>query len=128
AEILHRDGLPDLLPLRARLEDGLAQTPLNIICQSTPRLPNTTNFYSASWLGESMVMAFDLEGVSVSNGSACSAGIIEPSHVILSLGYNEDVARSVIRVSSGKFTTQNEIDRFLEVVKRLHRLGVGNDH
>jgi cysteine desulfurase len=124
AEILIKDGIPDLLPLRVRLEDGLTQTPLNIICREAPRLPNTTNFYSKSWLGESMVMAFDLEGVSVSNGSACSAGIIEPSHVILSLGYNEDVARSVIRVSSGKFTTQNEIDRFLEVVGRLHGLGV----
>jgi cysteine desulfurase len=101
------------------LENGLHSEVIEIICEKAPRLPNTVNFYFPDWTGESLVMALDLEGFAVSNGSACSAGIIEPSHVILALGYNEEVARSVIRVSLGKFTQANEIDRFLEFVHRL---------
>lgn len=125
ARILREEGLPDLLPFRERLEAGLSKTSMKIICKDSPRLPNTLNFYSEAWLGESMVMAFDLEGISVSNGSACSSGIIEPSHVIRSLGYNEEVARSVIRVSLGKFTTMKETDHFLRVIHHLENIGTG---
>jgi cysteine desulfurase len=119
AELLCHEGLPDLFPLRKMLESGLRNEPVEIICGNAPRLPNTVNFYFPEWLGESLVMAMDLEGFAVSNGSACSAGIIEPSHVIRALGYNEKAARSVIRVSFGKFTQAYEIDRFLEFVHRL---------
>ncbi|HSE41596.1 MAG TPA: cysteine desulfurase family protein [Acidobacteriota bacterium] len=119
ADLLAKEGLPDLFPLRKQLENGLHNEAIQIICEKAPRLPNTVNFYFPEWTGESLVMALDLEGFAVSNGSACSAGIVEPSHVILALGYNEEVARSVIRISFGKFTQANEIDRFLEFVHRL---------
>ena len=125
AKLLLREGLPDLLPMRSRLETGLSATGMAIICKNAPRLPNTVDFFSSDWLGESMVMAFDLEEIAVSNGSACASGIIEPSHVILALGYNEEVARSVIRVSFGKFTQVGEIEYFLEVVRRLEKIGRG---
>jgi cysteine sulfinate desulfinase/cysteine desulfurase-like protein len=120
ADLFVRDGLPDFLPLREKLQAGLEQQSMRILCNEAPRLPNTLNFYSESWLGESMVMGLDLEGFAVSNGSACAAGIIEPSHVILALGYNEEIARSVIRISFGKFTKTGEIDHFLKVVGQLH--------
>ena len=110
ARILVEDGLPDTLPLRTQLETGLSRTSVRILCSESPRLPNTVNFYSENWPGESMVLAFDLEGFAVSNGSACAAGVIEPSHVIRALGYNEIVARSVIRISFGKWTRPPEID------------------
>ncbi len=119
AEILDREGLPDLLPLRSKLEAGLASEPVEILCRNAPRLPNTVNFYFPEWPGESLVMALDLEGFAVSNGSACSSGIIEPSHVIRALGYNDEIARSVVRVSFGKFTQAAEMDSFLEFVHRL---------
>lgn len=125
AALLAQEGLPDLLSLRDRLETGLRQTSMTIVCKDAPRLPNTVNFFSHSWTGESMVMALDLEGIAISNGSACSAGIIEPSHVILALGYNEELARSVIRVSFGKFTTPEEIDYFLRVIHHLESVGTG---
>lgn len=119
AAVFVEEGLPDLLPLRQRLETGLDATSMKILCRQSPRLPNTVNFYSDQWVGESMVMAFDLEGIAVSNGSACAAGIIEPSHVILALGYNEAVARSVIRVSLGKYSNESEIDHLLRVVRKF---------
>jgi len=123
AAILSEEGLPDLLPMRQRLESALADESMTILCRDSLRLPNTVNFYSPNWLGESMVMAFDLEGIAVSNGSACASGVIEPSHVILSLGYNEEIARSVIRASIGKFTKPEELDFFQQAVKRLQATG-----
>jgi cysteine desulfurase len=119
AEILAHEGLPKLMELRNKLEAGLGNEPVKILCQNAPRLPNTVNFYFPEWTGESLVMALDLEGFAVSNGSACASGIIEPSHVIRALGYNDEVARSVIRVSFGKYTQAAEIDSFLEFVHRL---------
>jgi cysteine desulfurase len=116
AQLLLDEGLPNLIDLRQRLERKLEDASISILCKDAERLPNTVNFYSQDWPGESMVMMLDLEGFAVSNGSACSAGIIEPSHVILALGYNEAVARSVIRVSIGKYTTEQEVERFLSVV------------
>lgn len=121
AEILVQEGLPQLMELRNKLEEGLAYEPVKILCQNAPRLPNTINFYFPEWTGESLVMALDLEGFAVSNGSACASGIIEPSHVIRALGYNDEVARSVVRVSLGKYTQAAEIDSFLEFVHRLNQ-------
>lgn len=126
AKLLVEEGLPELLPLRQKLESGLARTSAKIICEDAPRLPNTVNFHAPNWPGESLVMAFDLEGIAVSNGSACSAGIIEPSHVISALGYNDVIARSVIRVSLGKFTTPEEIDVLLGVIHGLDGGGVNS--
>ena len=119
AQLLNQEGLPDTLPLRVKLEEGLDKRSFKIICREASRLPNTVNFYAPQWTGESLVMAFDLEGIAVSNGSACSAGIIEPSHVISALGYNDMIARSVIRVSLGKFTKSEEIDMLLRVIDDL---------
>jgi len=119
ANLLAKEGLPQLLPLREKLEAGLSQSSMNVLCKTAPRLPNTVNFYSESWLGESMVMAFDLAGIAVSNGSACSSGIIEPSHVITALGYNDQIARSVIRISFGKFTSEEDVDYCLQVIQHL---------
>lgn len=119
AGILAREGLPELMEFRNKIELGLNREPVRILCQDAPRLPNTVNFFFPEWTGESLVMALDLEGFAVSNGSACASGIIEPSHVIRALGYNDEVARSVVRVSFGKYTQAAEIDSFLEFVHRL---------
>jgi cysteine desulfurase len=126
ARFLLEEGLPDLLPLRNHLETQLAETSMKILCQSAPRLPNTVNFYAPTWPGESLVMAFDLEGIAVSNGSACSAGVIEPSHVISALGYNDEIARSVIRVSFGKFTKPEEVNYLLRIIHDLDKGSVGS--
>lgn len=123
ASLLVEEGLPDLSPMRQRLESALTDASMTILCRDSLRLPNTVNFYSQSWIGESMVVALDLEGIAVSNGSACAAGIIEPSHVILSLGYNDEIARSVIRVTTGKFTQPEELDIFLQAIQRLQATG-----
>jgi cysteine desulfurase len=85
------------------------------------KLANTLNLTFPDVLGESMLIALDLEGVEVSMGSACAAGAVEPSHVLLAMGLGRDEARSSLRLSLGWSTTAGEIDRAAEIVARVWR-------
>ncbi|MBW7933065.1 MAG: hypothetical protein H3C62_05500 [Gemmatimonadaceae bacterium] len=70
---------------------------------------------------ESMLMAFDLKGVAVSSGSACQSGSVTPSHVLSAMGLPADIGSAAIRMSVGKLTTDEQVDRvaalFPEVVR-----------
>lgn len=67
--------------------------------------------------GEMLLLNLDIEGICVSNGSACTSGAVEPSHVLTGIGLDEDIADSSIRVSFGKDNTIQEVDRFVEVLQ-----------
>jgi cysteine desulfurase len=107
--------------LRERLEAGLrALTPGAVIFGTeTERLPNTTLVAMPGGKAETLVIGFDLDGVAVSSGSACSSGKVAPSHVLAAMGVPGELGRGAIRVSTGPATTNAEIDRFLEVWKTL---------
>jgi cysteine desulfurase len=81
-----------------------------------PRVPNTTNVYFDGIEGESLVIALDLKGLSVSSGAACSSGAIEPSHVLVAMGVPHDRAKASIRFSLGKQSTPEDIDFALQVI------------
>jgi len=83
------------------------------------RLPNTLNIGFSNATGEGLMMGLDLAGIAVSTGSACAAGSLEPSHVLLALGRNAEEAKSALRFSVGKETTEQEIDRVLEVLPQV---------
>jgi cysteine desulfurase len=85
------------------------------------RIANTLNLTFPGVLGESMLIALDLEGVEVSMGSACAAGAVEPSHVLLAMGVSRDEARSSLRLSLGWSTTTDEIERAAEIIARVWR-------
>jgi cysteine desulfurase len=85
------------------------------------RIANTLNLTFPGVLGESMLIALDLEGVEVSMGSACAAGAVEPSHVLLAMGVSRDEARSSLRLSLGWSTTADEIERAAEIIARVWR-------
>lgn len=107
--------------LRGRLEAGLrALTPEAVIFgANAPRLPNTMLVAIPGAKAETFVIAFDLDGVAVSSGAACSSGKVAPSHVLAAMGVEPDLARGAIRVSLGPTTTNAEIDRFLQVWQKL---------
>ena len=107
--------------LRDRLEAGLhALTPEAVIFGSeAERLPNTTLVAMSGAKAETLVIGFDLDGVAVSSGAACSSGKVAPSHVLAAMGVPAELARGAIRVSLGPTTTEAEIDRFLNVWQRL---------
>jgi len=69
--------------------------------------------------GEALLIRFDLEGIAVSNGSACTSGSIQPSHVLMAMGKGNEVASKSLRISFSRNTKLNEIDRFLEVLSKI---------
>jgi len=101
--------------LRDRLEAGLrSATPTIVIfAENVDRLPNTTLLALPGMKAETAVIAFDLEGVAVSSGAACSSGKVAPSHVLAAMGAGPDLARGAVRVSLGASTTENDVERFL---------------
>jgi cysteine desulfurase len=104
-----------LLALRERLEAGLkAHSPgMVIFAADVERLPNTTLFAVPGMKAETAVIAFDLEGVAVSSGAACSSGKVQPSHVLAAMGVPSGLARGAVRVSFGPSTSESEIDRLI---------------
>jgi cysteine desulfurase len=87
----------------------------------TNRVANTLNLTFPNVLGESMLIALDLEGVEVSMGSACAAGAVEPSHVLIAMGRSPADARSSLRISLGWSTTEKEIATAAEIIPRVWR-------
>jgi cysteine desulfurase len=84
--------------------------------QPERRLPNNANFAFAGVDGESLLLNLDLHGVAASSGSACTAGSIDPSHVLLALGLPADLAASALRLTLGRATTEAQIVRVLEIL------------
>jgi len=85
------------------------------------RVANTLNLTFPGVLGESMLIALDLEGVEVSMGSACAAGAVEPSHVLTAMGRSAAEARSSLRISLGWSTSAKEIAHAAEIIARVWR-------
>lgn len=76
----------------------------------TERLPNNVSFCFRGTQGEALVVSLDLEGFSVSSGSACTSGNTDPSHVLLALGLDRDLAQGSLRLTLGRDTTDADID------------------
>jgi cysteine desulfurase len=102
--------------LREQLEAGLkaARPDVVVFGASEERLPNTTLFSVPGMKAETAVIAFDLEGIAVSAGAACSSGKVQASHVLEAMGISPELARGAVRLSAGPTTTQAEIERCLD--------------
>jgi len=107
--------------LRDRLEAGiLREVPgTQVNGARDARVPNTTNISFERVEAESLLIALDLEGIAVSTGSACSSGTLEPSHVLKAMGLSPHRTQNSLRFSLGMFSTQEEVDRVIEVLPRL---------
>jgi cysteine desulfurase len=115
-----KEDAPRLETLRNRLESGLRQTPrVLIFSENVPRLPNTTLFTVPGLRAETAVIGFDLAGVAVSSGSACSSGKVQPSHVLEAMGLGRELAQGAVRLSLGWSTSEADIDRCLEAWRKL---------
>jgi cysteine desulfurase len=115
-----RDDAARLKALRDRLEDGLRQTPgMIVFSEGVPRLPNTTLFTAPGLKAETAVIGFDLAGIAVSSGSACSSGKVQPSHVLAAMGFGRDLAQGAVRLSLGWSTADEHIDLTLKAWRKL---------
>jgi len=117
-----------LCSLRDRLIDGvLARIPRSELTgHPVNRLPHHASFLFQGVEGESLLMQLDMEGIAASSGSACTSGSLEPSHVILALGYPRDRALGSLRLSLGKGNTEADVDLVLDrlpaMVSRLRTM------
>jgi cysteine desulfurase len=109
-----------MLALRTRLETELkAITPQAVIFgERVPRLPNTTLFALPGMKAETAVIAFDLEGVAVSSGAACSSGKVQPSHVLAAMSVLPALTQAAVRVSLGWATSEADLLRFLDAWRK----------
>jgi cysteine desulfurase len=115
------DGEADRLAgLRNRLETGLRQTPdIMIFASDVERLPNTTLFTVPGLRAETAVIGFDLAGIAVSSGSACSSGKVQPSHVLEAMGVGPELAQGAVRLSLGWSTSEADVDFCIEAWRKL---------
>ena len=118
-----------LRALRYQLIAGVQAAAPSAVLNGDPvdRLPGNAHFSFAGCEGDALLMLLDAAGIDVSTGSACSAGIPEPSHVLLALGVDEPTARGSLRFSLGRTSTQADVDALLAAlpaaVERASRAG-----
>jgi cysteine desulfurase len=107
--------------LRDRLEAGIeAITPQVVIFgRAAPRLPNTTLFAVPGTKAETAIIAFDLNGIAVSSGSACSSGKVQASQVLAAMGVEPALAQGAVRVSLGWTTTGRDIENLLNALTKV---------
>ena len=112
---MHEDAVR-LSALRDKLEAALTQLEESYVNGNREhRLPHTTNISFKYVEGEGLMMA--MKDLAVSSGSACTSASLEPSYVLKSLGLSDDLAHSSIRFGLGRFTTEEEVDRAIEVTR-----------
>jgi len=119
AELAARERLDEarrLLSLRERLHAGIAERVSDVCLNGHPteRLPANLNLSFAYLDGEALMMA--MRDVAVSSGAACTAANPEPSHVLLAMGLNEEMARASLRFGLGRFSTAEEIEFAIDAV------------
>lgn len=92
----------------------------------TKRLPNNVNLGFSYVEGESIVLDLDMEGIATSTGSACSSKSLDPSHVLLAIGLRPEEAHGSLRVTVGRFITEDDVNYFLEklppIIERLRKI------
>lgn len=119
---LNVDERARLARMQQQLESQLKSqySDLLIFGCEAPRLANTTCFAVEGVPAETALISFDLSGVAVSSGSACSSGKVGVSHVLTAMGVDEPTARGAIRVSMGWGTREDDVNAFLKAWKRIY--------
>jgi cysteine desulfurase len=116
--------------LRTRLVDGVREVVPDVIVNGhdSRRLPGIASLSFPGCEGESLLMLLDARGVECSTGSACSAGVARPSHVLLAMGVSPELARGTLRFSLGSTSTEADVDAVLQAigpaVERARRAGI----
>ncbi|WP_309129165.1 cysteine desulfurase family protein [Microbacterium sp.] len=104
--------------LRDRLIDGVrrAVPQAELLGDPVRRLPGNAHMLFPGAVGESLLFLLDMAGIAASTGSACQAGVSEPSHVVIAMGRSEQDARSVLRFTLGRTSTDADVDAVLAVI------------
>lgn len=109
----HNGWLETAGKLRSRLDRAIEEAGGEIVARDADRIPTIASYRMAGVSARAQLIQFDLAGISVSAGSACSSGSLKTSHVLRAMGWDEAAAGEVVRVSFGPTTNDGDIDRFL---------------
>ncbi|UYY58714.1 cysteine desulfurase family protein [Sphingomonas sp. S2-65] len=101
--------------LRRHLDARITAAGAEIVAADTPRSPLIGAYRMPGVSAAAQLIRFDLAGIAVSAGSACSSGSMRPSHVLTAMGWQEPELREVIRVSFGRTTNEAEVERFADL-------------
>jgi cysteine desulfurase len=129
--MLDSGGMARIAAMRDRLIAGILRSVPEAVLTGHPvdRLPGNASFVFSGMEGEAIVLNLDFEGIAAGSGSACSAGAVEPSHVLTAMGLSADAARGALRLTLGRDNTDADVDRVLhvlpDIVSRLRALKSG---
>jgi cysteine desulfurase len=107
--------LADAARLRSRLEAAIMSGGGRVVAADSPRIASIGAYRMPGVSSQAQLVRFDLEGIAVSGGSACSSGSLKPGHVLPAMGWSEEAAAEVVRVSFGRSTNEAEVDRFVSM-------------
>jgi cysteine desulfurase len=108
-----------LAELRARLDAGVKEAGGVVIAEASPRIPTIGAISLRGASSASLLVQFDLAGIAVSAGSACSSGAMKSSSVLAAMGVPADVAAGFLRISFGPHTSEEDVERFLGEWRRI---------
>ncbi|MBO8137364.1 MAG: cysteine desulfurase NifS [Desulfotomaculum sp.] len=117
-----------LTKLREKLVDRVLNSIPNVKLNGHPTecIPGHASFCFEFIEGESMLLSLDMLGIAISSGSACTSGSLEPSHVLLAMGIPKEIAHGSLRVSMGKYNTEEDVDYFVDnlipIIERLRKM------
>ncbi|WP_460795668.1 cysteine desulfurase family protein [Microbacterium sp. GXF0217] len=114
--------------LRDRLVSGILQRVPHAVLLGDPvdRLPGNAHVLFPAAVGESLLFLLDVAGIAASTGSACQAGVAEPSHVVMAMGRSEQDARSVLRFTLGRTSSDEDVDAVLSVIADVYARASGS--
>ena len=108
------EDIPAMAAMRARLDQTIAALGGEVVAPDAPRAPHIASYRMPGVSAAAQLIRFDLAGIAVSAGSACSSGTLKTSPVLKAMGWDDKAADEVVRVSFGRSTTQAQVQRFIE--------------
>ena len=115
------EDIAGMAALRAQLDDAIARSGGDIVAGGQQRHPAIGSYRMRGLAATTQLIRFDMAGIAVSAGSACSSGSMKPSHVLGAMGWSVDASREVVRVSFGRTTMAADIDRFVAEWRSISR-------
>lgn len=119
AALAEPEDVARLVPLRERLDDAIVRSGGEVVARGAERHPAIGSYRMPGLAAATQLIRFDMAGIAVSAGSACSSGSMKPSHVLGAMGWGASAAREVIRVSFGRSTSAADVERFVAEWRKI---------
>ncbi len=121
AALFDREDVAVMAALRAQLDDAITRSGGEVVTAASVRHPAIASYRMPGVVSAAQLIRFDMAGIAVSAGSACSSGSMKPSHVMAALGWSPEDAREVVRISFGRSTSEADVERVIAAWRSIAR-------